>query len=34
MTTVIEIVKAHLIANGFDGLVQQDAVCGWAHQPR
>lgn len=28
MTTVIEIVKAHLIANGFDGLVQQDAVCG------
>jgi len=28
MTTVIEIVKAHLIANGFDGLVQPDAECG------
>jgi hypothetical protein len=28
MATVIEIVKAHLIANGFDGLVQVDAECG------
>ena len=25
---VIEIVKAHLVANGFDGLVQTDAECG------
>jgi len=25
---VIEIVKAHLVANGFDGLVQEDAECG------
>lgn len=25
---VIEIVAAHLRANGFDGLVQQDAQCG------
>lgn len=24
---VIEIVKAHLIANGFDGLYQEDAEC-------
>jgi hypothetical protein len=28
MATVIEIVKAHLVANGFDGLVQTDAECG------
>ena len=25
---VIEIVKAHLVANGFDGLVQTDTECG------
>lgn len=25
---VIEIVKAHLLTNGFDGLVQTDAECG------
>lgn len=25
---VIEIVKAHLVANGFDGLVHVDAECG------
>ena len=28
MATVIEIVKAHMEANGFDGLVQADAECG------
>ena len=28
MARVIEIVKAHLEANGFDGLVQTDAECG------
>lgn len=28
MAKVIEIVKAHLVANGFDGLVQVDAECG------
>lgn len=28
MARVIEIVKAHLVANGFDGLVQTDAECG------
>lgn len=28
MTTVIEIVKAHLVAGGFDGLVLPDAECG------
>ena len=28
MATVIEIVKEHLVANGFDGLVQVDAECG------
>ena len=28
MATVIEIVKAHLVVNGFDGLVQTDAECG------
>lgn len=28
MATVIEIVKAHLEAQGFDGLVQTDAACG------
>lgn len=28
MATVIEIVKAHLEANGFDGLVQTDGACG------
>lgn len=28
MTRVIEIVKAHLVAGGFDGLVQPAAECG------
>jgi hypothetical protein len=28
MSRVIEIVKAHLVAGGFDGLVQTDAECG------
>lgn len=28
MATVIEIVKEHLMANGFDGLVNVDAECG------
>lgn len=28
MARVIEIVKAHLETNGFDGLVQTDAECG------
>lgn len=28
MATVIEIVKAHLVANGFDGLVQVETECG------
>jgi len=28
MARVIEIVKAHLVANGFDGLVHVDAECG------
>jgi len=28
MSTVIEIVKAHLVANGFDGLVCGAAECG------
>ena len=28
MARVIEILKAHLEANGFDGLVQVDAECG------
>ena len=28
MTTVIAIVRAHLTAGGFDGLVQTDAQCG------
>jgi hypothetical protein len=28
MATVIEILKAHLVANGFDGLVNGDAGCG------
>ena len=28
MARIIEIVKAHLEANGFDGLVQEDAECG------
>lgn len=28
MARVIEIVKAHLVENGFDGLVQTDSECG------
>ena len=28
MTRVIEIIKAHLVANGFDGLVAVDSECG------
>ena len=28
MATVIEIVRAHLVSGGFDGLVQTDAQCG------
>lgn len=28
MSRVIEIVKAHLVAGGFDGLLQADAECG------
>jgi len=28
MATVIQIVKAHLIEHGFDGLVHPDAECG------
>ena len=28
MSRVIEIVKAHLVTGGFDGLVQPDAECG------
>ena len=28
MTTVIQILKAHLVAGGFDGLVHVDAECG------
>ena len=28
MVTVIEVVKAHLITNGFGGLVSSDSVCG------
>lgn len=28
MKRVIEIVKAHLVAGGFDGLLQEDAECG------
>lgn len=30
MKTVIEIVKAHLVAEGFDGLVSEDSFCGCA----
>jgi len=28
MVTVIEVVKAHLITNGFGGLVSSDSICG------
>ena len=28
MSRVIEIVRAHLVAGGFDGLLQADAECG------
>jgi len=28
MKTVIEIVRDHLVSNGFDGLVQEDSECG------